>query len=251
MKLKVQILFYFKDLIKNIDNFLLLALCLSSIYSCAGDEEQNSYEDYTLNNKEKSARRAGTIGEWVNKLNNVQELTFINAKTSSLVEKLKGLIENYSRANNGKILNLGIELSKQMNEEDFEAMFCTLKPYYLSKVSRNISYRAKFSTARYAEERLKMAKKAFEEERLKKEERKKNIVSRSNLPRCDCNWTCGYWSHFYSIRRDCIKTETGCGFLQMYECTGYVDVFGLRPIEHEGEEKEIIDIDTLKLKWHE
>ena len=48
--------------------------------------------------------------------------------------------------------------------------------------------------------------------------------SSSNLPDCNCRWTCGHWASVCT-HSQCEPTRRGCGFLGLGSCTRRDEIF--------------------------
>lgn len=163
------------------------------------DEIRTSFRELSVDDK---------FALWDNKL---EQLLTQKLPTNQLdlIKELKVEMNNVRTGNQNRFQEIAINLAETIPEQDFILMFSNLSDYKFSG-----KFNSKTFSPNYVIEDLRNLKLHFEKAN---NHDLNNSVSKK--PECSCRWSC--WMTGGQSTGNCIKTDGGCGFLLIQDCTHY------------------------------
>lgn len=187
-------------------NFIVLAIFLGLIISSCTKDDSQLYEA-GKNNSDQELSKSMTSNKtyWSNRLTSYDSIT-MTASMREMIDSLKIEVSTNYSVTNYRLRDIGLQMSQEISEEYFVDLF----------VSKD---EPKFSTIPYESNGCLECR-----DRLNQWYSEPVGAYDSNLPDCNCNWTCG-GPLAECTTSNCNETNHGCGFLWAFPCAEHDSLY--------------------------
>jgi hypothetical protein len=194
-------------------NIITIASCVDNRLSKTFDLSINRSEFVSMNEISQQKEIFETLSFenqrnlWLSKLEQIHRSGIGNKQQKIISEITKILIESESVdmfLDDARVKKYVVKLAEITPKDDFIMMFETLDDY-------------SFSSSRFSMHQPDpiFVMQVFQE--INSTERQSILIKKSDLPSCNCGWTCGD-SFSQCTHSNCEQTRYGCGFLWLQSC---------------------------------